>query len=94
MKKKYSWSFPRLDGGSSEGLNDAGVETFKNDVFESLAKEIIQNSVDARLNKTKPVKIKFEHVEFKTKSFPNYEQYRTILEDCLESWKNNQKTKT
>ncbi|EAE2397046.1 hypothetical protein AB6M11_002229 [Listeria monocytogenes] len=94
MEKNYSWSFPKLDGGSSEGLNDAGVETFKNDVFESLAKEIIQNSVDARLDKTKPVKIKFEHIEFKTKSFPNYKQYRTILKDCLEAWKDNQKTKT
>lgn len=94
MENIYSWSFPRLDGGSSEGLNDAGVETFKNDIYESLAKEIIQNSVDARLDKTKPVIIKFEQSKFDIQSFPNHKQYRNILKDCLETWKENQKTRT
>ncbi|KMT59194.1 hypothetical protein X560_1735 [Listeria fleischmannii 1991] len=94
MRGKYKWSFPRLDGGFSEGLNDAGVETFKNDVYESLAKETIQNSIDARLDKTKPVTIKFEQNKLDVHSFPNYQQYRTILEECLESWRDNPKTRT
>ncbi len=42
MINKYRWSFPKLDGGGVEGMNDPGVETFKNDIYASLAKEILQ----------------------------------------------------
>ena len=71
MINKYRWSFPKLDGGGVEGMNDPGVETFKNDIYASLAKEILQNSVDARLDKERPVVVKIELFSIDSDQFPN-----------------------
>ena len=93
MINKYRWSFPKLDGGGVEGMNDPGVETFKNDIYASLAKEILQNSVDARLDKERPVVVKIELFSIDSDQFPNLNEYSSILESCKESWKENRKTK-
>lgn len=39
--------FPPLSGGVSQGLNDAGIETFEGDYAYYVARECTQNSLDA-----------------------------------------------
>lgn len=44
------WDFMSVqDPYEKKGLNDSGVETFNDDSFKSLAREICQNSLDAKL---------------------------------------------
>ena len=43
-----NWFFPIAEGGTKYGLNDSGVETFLDDTLESLVRESIQNSLDAK----------------------------------------------
>lgn len=93
MDKKFRWSFPKLDGGGDEGMNDPGVETFKNDIYASLGKEILQNSIDARLDRSKPVEVKIKLCPIDSDQFPNFKEYKNILESCRESWKGNNKAK-
>jgi hypothetical protein len=44
------WTFARNDGGRDGGFHDAGVETFRGDFDRYLARELIQNSLDARFD--------------------------------------------
>ena len=43
------WHFPSTGGGRKAGLNDSGIETFKDKPIRSLAREICQNSLDAAI---------------------------------------------
>lgn len=58
------WDFTSVsDAYEKKGLNDSGVETFKDDSFKSLAREICQNSLDAKSvaqdDEKRPVIIEF-----------------------------------
>ena len=52
-----SWIFPSNNYGTITGIGEAGIETFKGSPYRSLAREICQNSMDARYNSDKPVVI-------------------------------------
>ena len=41
------WLFPENPLGQEQGFNDAGIETFRGDSINHLARETIQNSLDA-----------------------------------------------
>ena len=56
----FTWQFPRNEAGEHEGPNDAGITHFMNSRKDSVIRETIQNSLDARLDPSKPVKVKFE----------------------------------
>ena len=44
---RIGWCFPSNDGGQENGLNNPGIETFKDRPLVSLAREVLQNSSDA-----------------------------------------------
>ena len=54
------WSFPPTNGGREDGFNDPGIAHFNGSPLSSLARETIQNSLDARKEETKPVEVVFE----------------------------------
>lgn len=81
--KKYQWQFPvNASGGQPEGLNDSGVESFRGNQIESLAREIIQNSTDAKREMNKPVTVSFEKSIIKTSDFPDKEGLIRAFESC------------
>lgn len=43
------WSFPTNQDDSQIGISDSGIETFREDMYSSLARETCQNSMDAKL---------------------------------------------
>lgn len=49
--------FPPLAGGVIQGLNDAGVETFKGNDPHFVVRECAQNSLDAAASHEKPVRM-------------------------------------
>lgn len=55
------WRFPSVDGGNQDGFRDAGIETYRGAAgYSGLAREIIQNSLDACLSEDSPVEMAFE----------------------------------
>lgn len=54
------WYFPPTSGGREDGFNDPGIAHFNGKPLSSLARETIQNSLDARKEESKPVEVVFE----------------------------------
>ena len=57
------WYFPPTNGGREDGFNDPGIATFKGAPISSLARETIQNSLDAKEERANSVEIEFELIE-------------------------------
>lgn len=53
------WVFPPNNGGEVAGFNNAAINHFDGRKLFSVIRETIQNSMDARLDKTKPVVVSF-----------------------------------
>lgn len=88
------WNFPKNNFGQVVGIGEAGVETFKGSPFNSLAREICQNSLDARLDDTKPIIVEFKEFKIKTKDLNHYEQLIDVFERCKNYWSKQNSTKT
>src|SRR5579862_9748721 len=80
------WTFGINDGGRESGFHDAGVETFTGDFDRYLARELIQNSLDARLDPNKPVIITFRKHNIKRTDIPDIDTLQTTLEKCRDFW--------
>lgn len=80
------WNFPPNADGEDEDLNNPGIESFKNTPLTSLAREICQNSLDARHPEAMaPVEVHFEVVDVPVDDFPGIEDFRDILGRCKAS---------
>lgn len=78
------WNFPSNNYGESAGFGEAGIETFKGSLFSSLAREICQNSLDARLDNSKPVKIEIILSEVSKNKIPGINELKKALNSCRE----------
>ncbi|MCX7424491.1 MAG: hypothetical protein NTW96_02475 [Planctomycetia bacterium] len=85
------WLFPKSDLGQESGLHDAGVETFKGNYYRYLAREILQNSLDARSDPNRPVVVKFQCVEIGRDRIPDMDGLGTALSQCRAYWADDQK---
>ncbi len=56
------WFFPDNGGGQEYGFHEAGVETFRGDINNYIAREAIQNCIDAQADKKQPVTVVFEKI--------------------------------
>lgn len=54
----FTWTFEPNEPGRREGLNHPGLSFFRGHRFRSLAREMIQNSLDAADGSGKPVKVR------------------------------------
>lgn len=80
-----NWRFPKNDGGEQRGINANYDAKFRGARIPSLAREIGQNSMDARNHK--PVRIEFSSFTITAEMFPEREQYKKYLVDCFNYWK-------
>ncbi|WP_379163229.1 hypothetical protein [Paenibacillus sp. sgz5001063] len=88
-----NWNFPSNNYGQVTGLNDAGIETFRGNPLDSLAREINQNSCDAKdTNNPGPVEVHFSLFDVPSIHFPQINEFKNILKSCREYWKDNIKT--
>lgn len=79
---EYKWHFGRQD--NPEGFNNGGVSEFRSIKYDGLAREIIQNSLDARRDEDKPVVVKFEHLKVNNGELPNYKDLLISVKECYE----------
>lgn len=87
------WHFPRLDHGESEGVNDPLLQYFSGDNGWYVAREVIQNSIDARDDAKRPVVVKFEKIILPTKEIPGIKELRERLKVCFERAKKDKNEK-
>jgi uncharacterized membrane protein YgcG len=87
------WIFAKNNGGRDSGFHDAGVETFRGDFDRYLARELIQNSLDARLDSNKPVHVKFEMLELETSKIPDFATLTATFARCAEYWQHSEKAR-
>lgn len=85
------WNFPLNNNGVSDRINDAGIVTFNENIYGSLAREINQNSIDAHDPKTmRPVEVHFELTQVSTDLFPNRDEFRDALQSCRDYWNSHE----
>lgn len=88
------WNFPGSNFGTLNGIGEAGIETFKGTPYKSLAREICQNSLDAKDGSGKPVVVKFSCSQEDFRTFHDYSTLSNAIESCLTFWKKNDNKKT
>ena len=82
------WFFPIADYGTKQGLNDSGLETFLDKPLDSLVRETIQNSLDAKYPEVnKPVCVKFNFFDIPIKDFPGFDSLKDeYITKAKDSW--------
>ena len=85
---KISWRFPPLSGGSKQGYTNNDIEGFKGEeLIDNLAREICQNSLDARDDSAEgPVKVVFELKPIQTQDYDVFSGYSKCLKGCRDFW--------
>lgn len=76
--------FPELNGGTFQGLNDAGVENFLGAIEVYLSRECGQNTADAPGLGVETVRLEFDKMMIPDKEIPAIEDIRSALRACLE----------
>jgi hypothetical protein len=82
-----NWLFSENKVGRWEGINDGDAQHFVKNPIGSLAREIIQNSLDARLDQN-PVMVFFDLFSINTSEFPNVDQLKDKLVKASQTPKN------
>ena len=88
-----NWNFPESNYSQRYGISEAGIETYRGTLFASLAKEVCQNSLDARLNFSEPVVVEFSKFQVRTKSIPGFSKLNEALNKCFHSETDNKAKK-
>jgi hypothetical protein len=78
------WHFPILDGGEDDFFNDPLQEHFQGDVEYYIARETIQNALDARDDDNKPVLVDFEILELPGRELPGYPELSAFIDACMD----------
>lgn len=93
--EEIGWRFPLTDGGTEHGYNDPGMAHFSGSPLGSLARETIQNSLDAKTESAERVQVVFDLVRVDGRKRLGREQLVEHIQACLpvaESEKNRRAT--
>ncbi len=83
------WKFPANNGGSIDGYNHPGIAHFKGAPVSSLAREVIQNSLDARKDKNQPVHVSFEVLNLNADDYGR-DELLSAVRSCQKDNSNNE----
>lgn len=82
------WRFPQNNHTDEKGLNTADMETFMRDPLSSLAREICQNSIDAKRPECTNAIVEFKLFSINKNSIPGYPRLREEIDSCYNYRKN------
>ncbi len=92
--EKYTWRFPKLDDGPEQGINNGGITTFKgSNLYSYLAREICQNSLDAKAEGETTVIVEFNSLSLKKAEYPSLSALDGIFKDCRKYWEQRMEPK-
>ena len=82
MSNVIGWHHPTDESDQWDGFNEPGIEHFRGSPVKHLAREVIQNALDASddINKAVSVRIKLNKVA--TEQIPNINEFRDIVHYC------------
>ena len=92
-EKNCKWHFADQPNGQEVGPNNAMEQSFKKHPYASLVRESIQNSLDAVLDKSQPVVVKFSILEIKGENYPEFFELKHHIKGCLDYFPNNHNAK-
>ena len=79
-----AWHFAKQQDASQDvGPNNAAAEHFTATPYPSLIRESIQNSLDVVLDKSQPLRMKFEFGKLRTNTFESFYKLRSHIEGVL-----------
>ena len=88
------WVFPPNNNAVINGINDAGIATFASTMYDSLVRESIQNSLDAKADWADgPVEVHFTQENIPRNKIPGYESLSEALKKCEVVESNNELTR-
>jgi hypothetical protein len=83
MTTELDWLFPEDGADQWNGFNDSGIEHFRGNPFGNLAREVIQNSLDAFV--AFPITVSFLLQQIPRAEIPGIDQLTKIINFCLTS---------
>lgn len=84
---ELNWRFPLLDGGEEHGINNSGIATFKgSELYDNLAREICQNSLDAKAPNEETVIVDFNSCSLLKSHHSALVQLDSIISACENYW--------
>lgn len=86
MKKDTTWEFAPTGGSPDEGIHNPMIEYFIGNYNYYLAREIIQNSLDAKVDFKDAVTVEFKLEYFNHTDFPGYTSLNEVLVKCKDYW--------
>ncbi len=86
-----SWTFPLTNGGKEDGFNDPGVNTFTGDFEKYVAREAIQNVLDAKREEADNVRIRFDLDQIPAADLPGHAELAWVMNSCREYYKADKK---
>lgn len=94
---KLVYEFPSTGGGIQNGFNDGAMENFRGHVPYHVAREALQNAIDAVAkdesgNEKYPVRVEIDLINIKGSQVPESEQLAEILLACKKHWPSDRKT--
>lgn len=91
--KEIGWRFPlNVEGGEKDGFNDSGIAYFVGEPISSLAREVIQNSLDAKVRPDVPVNITFEYIDLRYDDIGGTE-LDDAVDSCIQCLQHEEATK-
>lgn len=76
---EFIWRFPHNDSNETEGPNDGGISHFTSNRMANVIRECIQNSLDARDDQSRPVKVEIDLTTLSPESFAAESLKRSLL---------------
>ena len=92
--EKNLWRFPGNNYTNESGLDTSDMETFKKDPISSLARELCQNSIDARLDVNHPVIVEFNLFQIENEKIPGKKRILQEVVSCGKEWAYHHKIST
>lgn len=92
-EKNCKWYFADQPNGQEVGPNNAMEQSFKSNPYASLVRESIQNSLDAVLDRSEPVVVKFSFMEMRGVDYPEFFELQYHIQGCLDYFPNNHNAK-
>lgn len=87
--KDPKWCFSNLGNGDKVGVNNAGIGQFKKNPYIGLAKEILQNVIDAKdPNSQGPVRASFEMINISHDDLPDPKRLSEVIKKCYDYYHN------
>lgn len=93
MSKEPAWDFVSTNGAREDGIHNPMIEHFSGNYNYSLAREVIQNSLDAKQDgSVSPVTVSFSLQNFSPSEFPGHYELLEVLRACKKYWPDDKDT--